>query len=54
LDGNARAGCAGLLAGIAPAHVPGVLPAVLQRLPENLPLPAVRVLCRFLSHDADT
>lgn len=33
---------AGLLQGIAPAHVPGLLPAVLQRLPEAVPLPRVR------------
>ena len=33
---------AGLLQGIAPAHVPGLLPAVLQRLPEAIPLPQVR------------
>ncbi len=33
---------AGLLQGIAPAHVPGLLPAVLQRLPEAVPLPQVR------------
>lgn len=32
---------AGLLGGIASPHVPGLLPAVLQRLPEAIPLPQV-------------
>lgn len=32
---------AGLLGGISPPHIPGLLPAVMQRLPADLPLPQV-------------
>jgi hypothetical protein len=32
---------AGLLGGVSPPHIPGLLSAVRQRLPVNLPLPQV-------------